>query len=94
MACTPANDPGGDGTAKIDPNDLDLIFDRTTLTAGGGTEMSATRVDYNSSFNPLTLQNDTGYVVIPPGLPSGRILLAGADERELWTTDRQTEISG
>jgi trypsin len=94
--CTPVTDPPpDDGTAKIDPDDLDVIFDRTTLTASGGTEVSASLTDYNDSFNPLTLEHDTGYVAIDDaGLPSGRILLAGADERDLWTPGRQTEVSG
>ena len=92
--CSPANDPGGDGTAKLDPNDVDVILDRTTLTASGGTEVDASFTDYNDSFNPFTLENDTGYISLGTGMGAGRIKLAGADEAALWSPGRQTEISG
>ncbi len=48
----PLSDPGGDRTAKIDPNDVDVVLGRSTLSdASQGTEQAVTAVVLRANFN-------------------------------------------
>ena len=46
------SDPGGDGTARIDPNDVDVVLGRTTLSdSTQGAEQSVSAVVLGTNFN-------------------------------------------
>ena len=46
------SDPGGEGTAKIDPNDVDVVLGRTTLSdTSQGAEYGVTAVVLRANFN-------------------------------------------
>ena len=48
----PLSDPGGDGTAKLDPDDVDVVLGRSTLSdASQGTEQAVTAVVLRANFN-------------------------------------------
>jgi secreted trypsin-like serine protease len=93
------SDPGGDGTAKLDPNDVDVVVGRTTLSGGGGAEIGVQSVTYRSNYNPNynnagVPQNDVGYLVLSGATSQPRIQIAGADEGALWDPGSPVEISG
>jgi secreted trypsin-like serine protease len=94
------SDPGGDGTAKIDPNDVDVVLGRTSLSdSSQGAEYPVTAVvlrdnfdgDYQGDGVP---RYDVAYLVL--GSPSGQtpIKIAGTDEKALWDPGSGADISG
>jgi Trypsin len=98
--CASVTDPGGDGTAKIDPNDLDVVLGRSTLTdTSQGAEVPLQGVKLGTSFNgdyqgDGVPRFDAAYLVLPG--PSGQtpIKIAGTDEGALWGPGGAEEISG
>jgi secreted trypsin-like serine protease len=96
--CTPA-DPGGDGTKRVDPDDIDVVLGAARLsTAAPEDEHSVQDVSYQPSFNPETFQNDIGYLVLSAPVeltPAVQTIdLAGDDEAAVWAPDTPVEISG
>jgi Ca2+-binding RTX toxin-like protein len=93
--CPPDPDPGGDGTAFLDPNDVDVIIGRTTLTGTEGVEQNAYATYISGGYNPTTKEGDIGFISLDPGNVSlPRIMLAGAGERALWAAGRTQRVSG
>jgi trypsin len=94
------SDPGGDGTARIDPNDLDVVLGRSTLSdSSQGAESPVTAVVLDANFNgdyqgDGVPRYDVAYLVLPS--PSGQtpIKIAGIDEGALWDAGSSAEISG
>ena len=97
--CLPS-DPNGDGTKKLDPDDVDVVLGRDTLSNNSqGTEIPVTQVKTGTSYNPNYQSHgvpryDVAYLVL--GTPSSqqRIQIAGTDEGQLWDPDSLVEISG
>ena len=69
------DDPSGDATPRIDPDDVDVVLGRTTLSSSAGEEKAVLAVDFQSAddphpsppapaYNPVTLQNDVAYLVL------------------------------
>jgi secreted trypsin-like serine protease len=99
LACA-LNDPGGDNTAKIDPNDVDVILGRSTLTdASQGTEYTVSAVvpqsnyddDYQGDGVP---RYDVAYLVLSSASGQTPIKIAGTDEGALWDPGSSADISG
>lgn len=93
------SDPGGDGTARLDPNDVDVVLGRTTLSGSDGAEIPVQAVAYRSSYNPDyqgdgVPRNDVGYLVLSGASGQGQIKIAGADEGPLWDAGSPTVVSG
>lgn len=91
------SDPGGDGTARIDPNDVNAILGSATLNGAAESGVAGVmfRSNYNPNFNsPDVPQFDVGYLVLsaPSGQP--QIKIAGQDERTLWGPGSPVDISG
>jgi secreted trypsin-like serine protease len=93
--CTALVDPGGDGTAKMDGNDLDVIVGRTTLSGTGGTEgdASATYVAGNYT-GELSKRNDLGFVSLAASSTQTRIDIVDKSEGLLWKPGALTRVSG
>jgi trypsin len=102
--CNPS-DPGGDGTKRIDPNDVEVVLGRTTLSdTSQGAEVPVSGVSFQGDdatpplFDDATLQNDIGYLVLEaPATPSGIIStldIAGSDEGSVWAPGVLVDISG
>jgi trypsin len=102
--CGPATDPGGDGTAEIDPNDLEILLGTTRLSSATPADDYGVYPDHDAisihpSFNPSNFRNDVGYVVLTGGVVESSkiqtIMIAGdLEERDLWLPGVFTEISG
>ncbi len=92
--CNPS-DPGGDGTKRIDPNDISVVLGRTTLSnTSTGTEHLVRDVSYHPQYNPNSLKNDVGYLVMQSATSQAAIDIAGADEGAVWAPGVLVEISG
>jgi secreted trypsin-like serine protease len=104
--CTSVSDPSpGDGTCKLDPDDVDVVLGRTTLSnESGGTEQSVQATAYQGDdgnppiFNPNSLKNDVGYLVLTTPVTLGpatqTIHIAGGDEQAVWAPSVLAEITG
>jgi trypsin len=99
--CVDGADPEND--TDLDPDDVDVIAGRTTLTTDPANDEEIagpmTAVEHHPSFNPATFENDVGFIVLPaPGitLASNKqvIRLAGSVDRTLWVPGAQTVVSG
>jgi secreted trypsin-like serine protease len=96
-----SNDPGGDGTVKLDANDVDVVLGRTTLSdTGSGVELGTVAADYQGDnggtpvYNPATAQNDVGYLVLSAASAQVTIHIAGGDETAVWAPGTLVDISG
>jgi secreted trypsin-like serine protease len=102
--CVP-DDPGGDGTKRPEPDDIDVVLGRTTLSnTGTGAELElaanseAISMSEDPDFDPDTFQNDVGYLVLETpatlGASIAPIDIAGNDEAALWADDELQDVSG
>jgi secreted trypsin-like serine protease len=100
--CVP-DDPGGDGTKVPEPDDIDVVLGRTTLSnTGTGAELelaaNPAAISYDAGFDPDTFQSDVGYLVLETpatlGASIAPIDIAGNDEAALWAPDSLQDISG
>ena len=97
--CIPS-DPGGDGTTKLDPGDVDVVLGRTTLSDGGqGAEVGVSGTAYRNNYDPDYQGDgvprfDVGYLVLSGPSAQPQIHIAGPDERDLWQAGDAVEISG
>ena len=90
------SDPGGDGTSRLDPNDVDIIVGRTTITGAGGTENDAFRTDYiPTGYSAATKQNDFAYISIdnPPSTQQ-RIDIVDEKDGPSWKVGAPTRVTG
>jgi trypsin len=96
-------DPGGDGTTQPEPDDIDVVLGRTTLSnAGAGVELELWANDASISldpqFDPDSFQNDVGYLVLETPAPLGASIApidtAGNDEAALWAPGELQDVSG
>jgi trypsin len=98
--CTTLFDPGGDGTAKIDPNDVNVVLGRTTLSnAGQGAEMgviaTAFQSNYDGDFQGDGVPRfDVGYLVLDAPSAQPQIHIADPTQGPLWDADSPVDISG
>jgi secreted trypsin-like serine protease len=96
--CLPG-DPGGDGTKRVDPDDVDVVMGVAKLsTAAPEDEHPVQDVSNHPGFDSETFQNDVGYLVLtaPVDLTPAvqTIDLAGDDEAAVWAPDTLVDISG
>jgi secreted trypsin-like serine protease len=96
--CLPA-DPAGDGTKRVDPDDVDVVLGVSKLsTAVPEDEHPVQDVSYHPAFNVETFQNDVGYLVLSTPVeltPAVQTIdLAGDDEAAVWAPDTLVDISG
>ena len=95
--CNSISDPPpGDGTCRLDPDDVTVILGSTTLSGAPQTGVSGVslRSNYNPNFAPEVPSFDVGYLVL--SAPSGQtpIKIAGSDETALWDPGSAVDVSG
>jgi secreted trypsin-like serine protease len=92
--------PPGDGTCKLDPNDVDVVLGRTTLSnTSEGAEMgvmaTAFQSNYDGDFQGDGVPRfDVGYLVLDAASVQPQIHIAGTDEASLWAPGAPVDISG
>jgi secreted trypsin-like serine protease len=96
--CLPS-DPGGDGTKRPEPDDIDVVLGVTTLsTAATENQHLVQDVSIHPSFDNDTLQNDVGYLVLATPVtlsPTVQTIdLAGDDEAPVWAPGVFQDVSG
>lgn len=88
-------DPTGDGTSRLDPNDVDVVVGRTTMTGAGGTEHDAFRTDYVPvGYNPATKEYDFAYVSLLTPSTQARIDIVDRNDLPAWKVGAPTRVSG
>jgi secreted trypsin-like serine protease len=96
--CSVLNDPGGDGTDRLDPNDAQIVGGKTTLSAGGGDHVALQAISIQNTYNPGTMQNDLAWIVLAAdhvvSANEQDIDIAGPGEAAYWDTDSPTQVSG
>jgi len=97
--CNALFDPGGDGTAKIDPNDVDAVLGRTTLTdTSQGAEVSlagtAVQSNYDGDFGSGVPRFDVAYLVLSAASSQPQIHIADSSQGALWDPGSPVDISG
>ena len=96
--CLP-EDPGGDGTKRLDPDDVDVVLGQTVLSAAPPeAEHPVLDAGYDPGFDPITFKHDIGYLVLSTPVELSdtvqTIDLAGDDESSVWAPDTLVEVSG
>jgi len=98
--CTGLTDPSGDGSSQIDPNDVDVVLGRSTLTdTGQGTELPVSavvlRANFDGNYNGDGVPRyDVAYLVLSSASGQTPVKIAGPDENALWDQGSSAEISG
>lgn len=98
--CVSLTDPSGDGTDRIDPNDVSVVLGRTTLSdTSQGAEVGVSAVVLGSNFNGNYQGDgipryDVAYLVLSSPSAQAPIKIAGTDEGALWDAGSPEEISG
>jgi trypsin len=89
-----------DGTCKLDPNDVDVVLGRSTLSnTGQGAEMSVQAVKLRDNFDGNYQGDgvprfDVAYLVLSSASGQTPIKIASADEGALWDAGSPEDISG
>lgn len=98
LGCPPQPDfAGGDGTSRLDPNDVDIVLGRTNLSSSTGTIHDVSGVYIHPGYNPNVGQqfaNDVAFLSLATPSARKRILIASAQERKLWTAGRDAWVTG
>ena len=93
--CSSVTDPGGDGTRRLDPTDVDIIVGRTTLTGTGGTEHDAFQTNYIPvGYDPTTKQNDFAYISLLTPSTQQRIDIVDRNNGPSWKVGAPTRVTG
>ncbi len=90
----PDEDPLDD--EAFDPDDLDVVVGRTTLSGTGGQRLNVVNGVIDPDFDPGTFGFDAAWLVLSAdaAAPAAPIKLAGAGEAALWAPGAQTRTSG
>jgi secreted trypsin-like serine protease len=96
--CLP-DDPGGEGTKRLDADDVAVVLGVTTLsTATAEDEHAVQDVSYDPGFDPGTFRHDVAYLVLATPVTTGSAIqtidIAGDDEAPVWAPDVPVDISG
>ena len=99
--CNALSDPSpGDGTCKLDPNDVDVVLGRSTLSdTGQGAEVGVhavkLRSNYDGDFQGDGVPRfDVAYLVLSSASAQTPIKIAGTDEGALWDAGSPVDVSG
>ena len=89
-----------DGTCELDPNDVDVVLGRSTLSAGSPTDEYPVsgvvlRSNYDGNYQGDGVPRyDVAYLVLSSASGETPIKVAGTDETALWDSGSTAEISG
>jgi trypsin len=99
FVCT-LQDQNGNGPPKLDPDDVDVVLGRTTLSnTSQGAELSvsatAVRSNYNGNFNHDGVPRfDVAYLVLSAPSSQPQIHIADSTQGALWDPGSPVDISG
>lgn len=93
--CIVGTDPDPADSTNLDPDDVDVIVGRTTLSAAGGTEHETiSGVYFSSGYNPANKRGDFGYIVLGTASTQARIDIVDRNDLASWTPGAPTRVSG
>jgi secreted trypsin-like serine protease len=88
------------GQSRLDPNDVDVVLGRTTLSdSSHGAELRVRGVKYQANYNPNyrgdgVPRYDVAYLVLASASAQPQIKIAGTDEGALWDAGSPVDVSG
>ncbi len=90
------SDPGGDGTARLDPNDATVMLGSTAIS---GPQSPLIGVAFRSNYDPDYQGDgvprfDAGYLVLASASAQQPIKIADSSARSLWAPGMPVDISG
>lgn len=91
--CVVGTDPDLGG-GNLDPNDVDLIVGRTTLSGTGGTESDAFGVYFPSDYDATAKLNDFAFISLDNASTQPRIDIVDRNDGAAWMAGAQTRVSG
>jgi trypsin len=84
-------DPGG---GNLDPNDVDVIVGRTTLSAAGGDERDAQGLYFPTNYDTTLKTNDFAFVSLSTPSTQPRIDIVDRNDGAAWRVGAPTRVSG
>lgn len=87
-------DPAPQDGTKLDPDDVDVVLGKTTLSAAGGDHFDVQATFVQPGYDPNLSTDDVGYLVLSAPTSQTPIKLAGPTEAALWTPGYPTQVSG
>jgi len=98
VSCLLSGDPGGDKTAKLDPNDVNVILGYSnwqTAPSSALQQVIGVYLDPNFTVSGSGVPNsDVSLLVLGSGSSQTQIKIAGTDEGALWDPGSPADISG
>jgi secreted trypsin-like serine protease len=88
------------GQSRLDPNDVDVVLGRTTLSdTSQGSERAVSVVKYQANYNPDyrgdgVPRYDVAYLVLASASAQPQIKIARTDEGALWDAGSPVDVSG
>ena len=81
---------------NMDPDDLDVVAGRTTLSSATGQRLDVAGILIDSRYNAAIDAFDAAWLSLAaaPGAPAAPLKIAGPDEAPLWAPGAQTLTSG
>ena len=92
--CVVGTDPDPADNTNLDPDDVDVIVGRTTLSGAGGDELGAQAVFFSSAYSPTTKRNDFAFIVLSAPATQPRIDIADRNDVAAWQPGAPTRVSG
>jgi len=95
--CNGSNDPGGDNTARLDSNDIEVIVGRSTLSGAGGTVHQPFAEPWRyvpSGYDPPTKRLDFAFISLAQASTQQRIDLVDRNDLTAWKPGAPTRVSG
>ena len=98
--CNSISDPSpGDGTCRLDPDDVDVVLGRTTLSQSDGAEIPVIGTAYQSNYDPDYQGDDVprfdvGYLVLASASAQTPIKIADSSAVSLWASGSPVDVSG
>jgi secreted trypsin-like serine protease len=98
--CNAVSDPPpGDGTCRLDPDDVDVVLGRTTLSQTDGAEIPVIGTSVQSSYDPDFQGDgvprfDVGYLILGSASTQSPIKIADSSAQSLWDPGSAVDVSG
>jgi len=94
--CVVGGDPDDFGLTDRDPNDLDVVAGRTTLSSSSGQRLDVAGIAVDARYSAGSGAFDAAWLSLTgaPAAPAATIKIAGPGESSLWAPGAMTFVSG
>src|SRR5262249_14633288 len=97
--CSAAADPTGDGTSRLDPDDIVITLGVTThSTATTADTIAVQKIRKDTNYDPVTTDADFAWITLSSPAPLGAnvktIQVPGPGEGSVWDANSPAVVSG